>query len=782
MPMLKTVASGSTSVSNVKDYLENGPRQERVRMREEWNLYETGRIQLSDAQAKRLHDQLSGGTRALSVDVSDDLTRRNWARQMDLTRAQYAHDRPPRSGKGRTYYHFILSPSLEDACSLSTLRAFSKEWAERNFRHGTRLHEYAIVPHDDNARGVLHAHIVVNATDKGTGHKLHLSNDEVVALGRSAQVIGERYGLRPIRGSDAYTHVGIRTRQPIYLTREERELLNKGLPSWKWEIRKAVVDFASLSKDFRDFQRKLQGAGYDVQHSKRTDYLIYQHPNGRKVKDSHLGSLFYADSLERWFRRETILSEPVRSSWELAKITKGLVPWKEDIRLAIDAVTPTVMSLPELQQGLERRYGIRLFVDRQGFLYQHPSGFKARDTSLGFRYTPEGLCHNEVLDLALPFPAFDDLVHHTAALTRQFLPRLARQGNPPDPQQAALDIACQDLSSMMVRMGLIRVEDVPRVLSSRRDQLQGERSDLIALRSEVMRWNRLSSLERRQSEEGAAASEPFETLSFDEARERFAYLGLNAQDVPLEKGSQAVRSFLSQVYGKRLSAYQQRASSLSRDEGIYRNFLIGRSVQGVDESPEGNQRVDTQSLLSAAKTLSVNRVRDFFHLGQLLSNGETRLQLVNHKLAKAEANLSKVEAGLSEFDSSADNVSYEPISAPAPSRSAYRAAMEKWEALASEKERAETSLLQLQEAQKVCLAVASAAASESRSDRTVRSPGESGDALPMDSNPSFKMDEKLDSDRSEPSLEAMVEEAKQRRENRLRQAPERSRKPQRIQR
>lgn len=184
----------------------------------------------------------------------------------------------------------------------------------------------------------------------------------MAALGRSAQDIGKKFGLTPIHEDGEYQHIGVRTTQPVYLSRSERELLNQGKYSWKWELRKVVCDLAPLANGFDDFRLKLNRAGYDVTRSPKTGYLTYTHRNGLKAKDSSLGARFYLDSLEKQFNHESVLSNKTHSSWELIKISKGDVPWKEDIRRAIDAVAPSVMSLAELQEGLEDAYGIRLTV------------------------------------------------------------------------------------------------------------------------------------------------------------------------------------------------------------------------------------------------------------------------------------------------------------------------------------------------------------------------------------------------------------------------------------
>lgn len=132
----------------------------------------------------------------LSLDVSDDLTQRNWAKMMDCTRARFGHDEKASNGKCRTYYRFTLSPSLGAGYSLGSLRAYAKAWAEESFRSNGNLHEYAIVCQRD--AGCLQASVIVNATNKETGKKLRIWKRGRVDLSVSAREMGKERCLGPV--------------------------------------------------------------------------------------------------------------------------------------------------------------------------------------------------------------------------------------------------------------------------------------------------------------------------------------------------------------------------------------------------------------------------------------------------------------------------------------------------------------------------------------------------------------------------------------------------------
>ena len=816
MPMLKTASVGTTNVTGVKAYLLKEQRQEHEMHRQEWERYAAGEILLPERQAGRLKEYLGATSRGLAVDVSDDLSKRNWARQMDLTRAQYRHDIPVAQGGCRTYYHFILSPSMDDDCDLNTIRAYSKDWAESNFRSGNRKHEYAIVYHDDNTKGILHAHIVVNVSNKETGRKLHLDNDEVVALEISAQEVGKRYGLTPLREQMQKT-IGARTSQPIYLDRKEREILSKGGYSWKWELRKAIVDISPLATDFDDFKLKLNRAGYDVMRSPKTGYLTYTHKNGLKVKDSNLGARFYFESLQMVFNHESFLEDRSYASWELLKISKGQVPWKEDIRRAIDEIVPTVISIPELQQELMSQYGIRLIVNRRGLTYQHPFGYKTRDISIGQRYTFEGLRHNAVLGMALPYPSYNAILNQSSVLMKHYLPRSARGVGSYAHEEAGAHLVYRDLTRLMVRNGLVRIEDVPSMLERRFDALKEDKKELVELRSRVMRWNHLAVLHSRYERDKQFlqnAGDDVEPSLFNDTLIRFERLGkyLNEQaDTRDIKGRQKA---LNEAFEGRLKRYQDDLSTLKKEQTIYQNYLMSKSVfkpSEVLESSEFSDVVEPEALFAAGRTLSAHRIRDFYHLEQVISKGETSLELAEYRLEKAEKRKKELSVVQSDIRAFKEAKSYAPLSEKLAERplalgietqhARFRAASERlailgigesgfneqdhlfaqaereWSELLKERDAIRADVLELKEARRVCLGVADTMKAplirEGVEGKKGGSSSFGGATEPSNEHtrklrdtPSRAMDLNID--------ELPIEEARRRRQERLRNAPGRS--------
>ena len=149
-----------------------------------------------------IQDYLEKNNRAIARDFlnfpTDRDHTRNWSYFFDETRAEYGNDRQWGGKDPVTYQHFIVSPDPRDEVDLDTLRAFVTEWANDLFggeEGSLGTFEVAIVYHDDNNRGIPHAHVVVNNTNLETGNKLHTSRKESKYLATHLQDLALKYGL-----------------------------------------------------------------------------------------------------------------------------------------------------------------------------------------------------------------------------------------------------------------------------------------------------------------------------------------------------------------------------------------------------------------------------------------------------------------------------------------------------------------------------------------------------------------------------------------------------------
>lgn len=165
MPILKPI-SGHGATGGIRRYLEKGGR---ALARDLFNLS---------------YDERDAG--ALGDEAKEACA---WDAEMDATRAAFGTDAPWRGKPARTFKHFVLSPDPGDDIDLAALRELACSWALKHFGD----HEIAIVYHDDNARGIPHAHIVVNNANLRTGYRMQTQHPE--DLNRDLQDMARERGL-----------------------------------------------------------------------------------------------------------------------------------------------------------------------------------------------------------------------------------------------------------------------------------------------------------------------------------------------------------------------------------------------------------------------------------------------------------------------------------------------------------------------------------------------------------------------------------------------------------
>lgn len=230
-----------------------------------------------------IQDYLEKNNRAIARDflnftLDRDHTR-NWSYFFDQSRERDGNDRRWGGKDPVTYQHFIVSPDPRDEVDLDTLRAFVTDWANDLFGGGEGslgAFEVAIVYHDDNKRGIPHAHVVVNNTNLDTGKKLHISNSQNKFLATHLQELALKYGLT------AFETEGPAKLEPtlkIKRTAAENAIRKERKFSWKQELRN-VADIAVRTSDgIPQFLDACAAYGVEVSVSRNDnkDY-IYKHP------------------------------------------------------------------------------------------------------------------------------------------------------------------------------------------------------------------------------------------------------------------------------------------------------------------------------------------------------------------------------------------------------------------------------------------------------------------------------------------------------------------------
>lgn len=247
----------------------------------------------------------------INIDVPEGVRDLDWAETMDATRRSFGNDLPWRGKRVRTYKHYVVSPDPKDGISLDALRDLATSWAQEHFSE----YEVAIVYHDDNERGIPHAHVVVNNTNIETGRRLQ--DPDPKALAASLQELAEARGLTALRPPQA-TGVAARaqrrspkrapkTFRSEYVRRAEQELTERGEYSWTADIRARVRIARTVSRSEAEFRSILGAMGVTVADNspkaERRDwiYALASHPS-RRISGERMGLAYGRERLEPLLR------------------------------------------------------------------------------------------------------------------------------------------------------------------------------------------------------------------------------------------------------------------------------------------------------------------------------------------------------------------------------------------------------------------------------------------------------------------------------------------------
>lgn len=292
MPFLKTISGGVGSCKQVDDYLSFGHKS-------------------VEDHEERMERYLAGdksASRSMAFGHSPGLPDSpfGWHKVMDATRKRFGKDKPPewfekkrKSNPNliwRNYYQWILSPDPRDHASAEEVGQLAQEWCERVWP-ADQGWQWIWSVHDDNASGVMHAHIILNAVNASTGLKVQISSEDSDMLDHQAQKIGEEHGMNffpDLADWRAAVREGRQTPtiQSVRMSAAERSLRRRGRRSWVAEIRDAIDRSIENSSDWDEFVEKFEADGFKVEWSRRG--IGYRHPDSgghdKKVLASSLGS------------------------------------------------------------------------------------------------------------------------------------------------------------------------------------------------------------------------------------------------------------------------------------------------------------------------------------------------------------------------------------------------------------------------------------------------------------------------------------------------------------
>ena len=337
---------------------------------------------------------LTRGGRALAVDLANlswspehPCGFRDWAEEMDFTRVAYGNHTPWKGRPARTYKHYVLSPDPRDGISLEALRDLARAWVAENFAG----FQAAVVYHDDNEGGVMHAHVVVNNTNLETGARLQ--DPAPRELMRSAQRLAEERGLSffadgPGEGAAPLLAArGTRGRERVHFRRAERELAERGAYSWVADIRARVTVARRVARDEADFVAALSELGVEVSGAApgngAADWVYALSGEGaRRIRGETLGTSFGRRSV----LQELALRSSPRRADAIREIARNAVAVDDldDLRRLADAhdafSREGIRSLADCEArigaleaagdfgAMERLAGLRDYAEAKGLL------------------------------------------------------------------------------------------------------------------------------------------------------------------------------------------------------------------------------------------------------------------------------------------------------------------------------------------------------------------------------------------------------------------------------
>ena len=191
--------------------------------------------------------------------------------------------------------HTVIQ-SFDDCDGLTPQRA--NELGRETARRLAPGHQAVVFTHTDGKGGKTHNHIVINAVSVEDGKKLNTRgflND----ARRVSNEISRENGL----------HVITERTRGTRFTQAEQGLADRGVQSWKDELREVVEVARDSCRSMEQFRTKLEG--YGVRISERTSDgetgWTYQHPNGMKCRAAKLGEDYTPQAIAR-----TMAQQPQR--------------------------------------------------------------------------------------------------------------------------------------------------------------------------------------------------------------------------------------------------------------------------------------------------------------------------------------------------------------------------------------------------------------------------------------------------------------------------------------
>ena len=201
--------------------------------------------------------------------------------------------------EGITYHHIIQSfkpgeITPEKAHQIGT------ELAEKQFKN----HEVLIATHKDKEH--IHNHFIINSVSFKDGHKLISNKESLREIKRENNRICEREHLLTIENPYAKNRYSM----------AEYKLAEKGLPIWKEQLRSAIDEGKSRSKNLVELKGYLK-ENFNIEMKIQNKNLSYLHPDKEKYcRGDKLGSAYTKEGLTNEFEKakDPTLKEPLQAN------------------------------------------------------------------------------------------------------------------------------------------------------------------------------------------------------------------------------------------------------------------------------------------------------------------------------------------------------------------------------------------------------------------------------------------------------------------------------------
>lgn len=250
------------------------------------------------------------------------------------------------TSNSRKYYHFKLAFDIADnqkGLTPQKVMEMTEKLVDKCFPNS----ECVMSVHTDKEH--LHSHIIVNSVCFDTGKMLQISPQKYTRMKDYANEISEQYG---------FSTVDFRKPSKVRQSTAERQIIAKGVTSWKEELRE-VIDLAKRNtSNMVDFEKFLNN--YGVTLSRNTEKSIsYLHSEKKQaIRGERLGADYTKGAILNEFNQQRNRS----SSWEQI----GTVS-TERIGVATDNNSTTDRNRPaiNISNEFERRKQKTLSNDRK---------------------------------------------------------------------------------------------------------------------------------------------------------------------------------------------------------------------------------------------------------------------------------------------------------------------------------------------------------------------------------------------------------------------------------